>query len=504
MGDDDEPVAKQIDINHYTVNPPLQWGGNSGEIEETATNQHSMRPDLVLEIPSKILDDTGVEFVRINMPLTPSPTPKRVNFSPIPSPRFSRINKSQGSSSSKYKSTINSLLPKLSFKYRNTSSDIEKAAILALGGSFEIQPKHQFSRTSSLKKIFTPRMKSSTSLPVTPISHSNPESMHGVISTDPLSSAKGGPQLPIHRSRSVPLLNKDGSSRQLDSSGGVFRVIPTTTQVHEGNITTTISMVPTNDTDGNDNSHDDIPEEEAVCRICLEELGEGADTLKMECSCKGELALAHQKCAIKWFSIKGNKTCDVCKKEVQNLPVTLLRVQNVQGLNLRGISGQRSEVAQYRFWQDVPILVIVSMLAYFCFLEQLLVKKMGTSAISVSLPFSCILGLLASMTSSTMVRRKYVWIFAAFQFGLVVVSAHLFYSLVHMQAILAILLSTFVGFGVTICGTSLLAEVLEWRRSRLARPNEQHGSQEVAQPQQPVTAPESRSDPDAVQGTGVS
>lgn len=71
------------------------------------------------------------------------------------------------------------------------------------------------------------------------------------------------------------------------------------------------------------------------------------------------------------------------------------------------------------------------MLAYFCFLEQLLVcledfrylerkqssnvfivlnlklsrlqvGKMGTGAIAISLPFSCVLGLLASMTSSTM------------------------------------------------------------------------------------------------------
>jgi hypothetical protein len=52
--------------------------------------------------------------------------------------------------------------------------------------------------------------------------------------------------------------------------------------------------------------------------------------------------------------------------------------------------------------RGTTILVIVSMLAYFCFLEQLLVGDHGTAALAISLPFACVLGLFSSLTTAKM------------------------------------------------------------------------------------------------------
>ncbi|GAY53345.1 hypothetical protein CUMW_148600 [Citrus unshiu] len=415
---DDEQAASNI-----AAEPQLQRVENATEIVEvTSPSQPQRQHDLVLNIPSRTIEEVEEGFVRIDMPSTPTTS--------------------------------------------------RRAAILALGSSFtETREKPRIARASSLTKLLTPRMKKTSSFPVTPVSHSNPESTHGGLTTDLLNSAKGAP-LPIHRSRSVPLLNKDGSIRQIDSLGGVFRVIPTTPRVAEGSGTTSSNTFPSNTTDKKDDGGEDIPEEEAVCRICFIELGEGFDTLKMECGCKGELAFAHRECAVKWFSIKGNKTCEVCKQEVENLPVTLLRLQNVQASSLPDSGAQ-----------DVPILVIVSMLAYFCFLEELLVGKMKSGAIAISLPFSCILGLLASTTATTMVRKSFIWLYAFIQFGLVVLSAHLFYSLLHMQAVIVVLLSTFAGFGITMAGTSILTDALRRRRWQ-AQSRHQPVTGESTQPDQ--------------------
>ncbi|CAN4120319.1 unnamed protein product [Withania somnifera] len=358
--------------------------------------------------------------------------------------------------------------------------DTEKISIPDSGLAAVVpqQEKVSISRSWSLSKMFTPRIKRTSSLPVTPIAHSNPESISGSISNSV--TLTKDTHVSISRSMSLPVINKekDGSNRRVEF---FFRVIPSTPQVKH--VDSSVSATsPARVPEENEHDGEDIPEEEAVCRICLVELCEGGETLKMECSCKGELALAHQECALKWFSIKGNKTCEVCKQEVKNLPVTLLRMQSVRNANAGSNRLRRMEINGYRVWQEVPILVIVSMLAYFCFLEQLLVGKMGTGAIAISLPFSCVLGLLASMTSSTMVKRRFVWAYASVQFALVVLFAHIFYSLVRVQAVLSILLSTFAGFGVAMSGSSLLVEFYRWKRRRAALLEQQQNTQMVLPP----------------------
>ncbi|KAK7245141.1 hypothetical protein RIF29_39976 [Crotalaria pallida] len=443
---------------------PIQKGAESTEITEElpSKQQHGRRQNLILEIPTRNLDEGREGLFRINTP------PTRQNLSP-----FYISNEFQlGPSSTKNKPTTKTPFPKFSFKFHNMSSDIEKASILELEGSSAVAPKKpMISRTLSLSKLVsTPSEKNMSSLPVTAIAQSNLESAHAGNIAYPATSVKKGQQFPIHRSRSVPVLTKDGNTYV----GGMFRVVPTTPRL-AGSISTTSMKSSPDDTVENEDG-EDIPEEEAVCRICLIELGEGGDTLKMECSCKGELALAHQECAVKWFSVKGNTTCDVCKEEVKNLPVTLLRVPSSQGTNFLGSRHQ------YRpgVWQNVPVLVIINMLAYFCFLEQLLVSSMGSTATAISIPFSCILGLIASMTSATMVRRNNVWVYATVQFVLVVLAGRLFYTLLPKQAVvLCILLSTFIGFGAVMCGAIIIGELLKWRRRRVAQLNQQHGSQEV-------------------------
>ncbi|KAL4576931.1 hypothetical protein LXL04_013032 [Taraxacum kok-saghyz] len=466
----------------------------SEENSETQNGKQWRKQNLFLEIPSRSLQPCSSEdFVMIKMPATPTPTPKKVNFNLTPT--SSGQLGSPTNHTSKTKSSKKSLLKKLSFSNRNTVSDTETAVVNTIP-----DPPASFSRSWSFTKIFTPRGKRpAASLPVTPVGHKSEVPPVLECSTSSL-NLETTVQKHMSRSRSAPNLDKDVCIKRMDS---FFRVIPSTPRAKDADPTTP-TPTPTAD-NADENEGEDIPEEEAVCRICLVELREGGETLKMECSCKGELALAHQECAVKWFSIKGNKTCDVCNHEVRNLPVTLLRIQSsVRNRNAHSASRDtRMEINGYgdiyRVWQEVPILVIVSMLAYFCFLEQLLVGKLGTGAIALSLPFSCVLGLLSSMTSSTMGTDEKIRVDVCIdsvyirgtlrtyflQCGKKILHspADSFKITINVQPVLSILLATFAGCGVVMCGSSIIVEVLRLRRRWIARSNQQNDSRVVLNPE---------------------
>lgn len=213
-----------------------------------------------------------------------------------------------------------------------------------------------------------------------------------------------------------------------------------------------------------EDNDEEIPEEEAVCRICLIGLNEGGNWLKMECSCKGALRLTHEECAVKWFSIKGNKQCDVCGQEVLNLPVTLFRVQSsAQRDTGQQRPSQISNMQLTRTWQDVVVLILISTMCYFFFLEQLLVSDMKSNAIVIAAPFSLTLGLLGSVFAIVLSCREYIWAYSAFQFSLVVIFLHLFYSMIQLKAVFAILFASFAGFGIAMGINSFCLQLIAWR-----------------------------------------
>ncbi|XP_078428760.1 uncharacterized protein LOC144701002 isoform X2 [Wolffia australiana] len=402
---------------------PSQEGRSSEEIQRIL---HPRQPKLSnLEIPARSIN-----------PLSSSTTPPSLRTGLPPRPSSAK----GGNPPSR------SLLPQKSLKRKNQALEGERVGLLGpaapLSGSSQDKPST--SRPFSLTRVFSYTMGKTSP----------------VVGSGPVSELRGVKKS-IVRSMSAPAPIKGGSLHRMYSLGGRFRVVQAAAESSSSADNTTVRTADPSEDDG-----EDIPEEEAVCRICFVELAEGGETLKMECSCRGELALAHKDCAVKWFSIKGNKTCEVCKQDVKNLPVTLLRIQSLPTIRQSPASHQPGERNQPRFWRDMPILGMISMVAYFCFLEQLLVTDMGLRALAVSLPFSCVLGFLSSALAFTIVSRSYVWAYASFQFALVILFSYVYYDMLKMTPILSILLSSLTGFGISISINSLMVEILRWKRRR--------------------------------------
>lgn len=138
--------------------------------EEISLVQQSRRPNLSsLQIPERTLESSLSAFTLIDIPSIQSPSSTRAGLPPRPH-------------SAKIKSSVKYLFPQKSFRVKNLPHDGEKTILILPDTASSDGPleKPSTSRSFSLNRMFfSPSIKATHSLPVTPSANSGSESVQG-------------------------------------------------------------------------------------------------------------------------------------------------------------------------------------------------------------------------------------------------------------------------------------------------------------------------------------
>jgi hypothetical protein len=377
-------------VNAALLLPPASSSSAAAAAVSTVTVKKDRRLSLAkLQIPPRTTTDVLVEHTSTNSGGgSGSGSNKWSNNVPLPL---------SAAKASKLFSTSHAILPRSGLRSR-TAPPLEKNGQVAAGTLTGNSESSSISSPDVVVATTTLPLgtKRTTSLPIRTsidISSSSSNTPSATLGVDYISQETTTTTSELHemekinmaRSFSTPV-QKFGSLRRADSGNKcliLVRPAPLTLMPNSSDNTTMASELCSSTTQTNaekggeeEQLDGEIPEEEAVCRICMDSLTEEyGEILKMECSCRGEMALAHKECAFKWFGIKGNRTCEVCSQEVQNIPVTVVRLPSNTD-RLRRTPPEQLLLSHdlRRNWQDVPVLIIINVLAYFCVIEQLLVS----------------------------------------------------------------------------------------------------------------------------------
>lgn len=153
----------------------LQVGSDTHEIIPVRDEK---RTKLSIDVPTRNMGLSSMNYLKANVPLTPGSDSNRINILPICSPASAKMHASPCSTSSKGKPFIKKLLSGLSFKFQPSASEVERYETQAPEAYSAAKGENPSLLSSfSFSKLFSPRFRRTSSLPINSDLHG--KSTHG-------------------------------------------------------------------------------------------------------------------------------------------------------------------------------------------------------------------------------------------------------------------------------------------------------------------------------------